>query len=253
MHVGKATVNHSFPLRSFQLKKSLWLLFLAIGTLTIAACSRSLPPLRYRLTVYVDTPSGIRSGSSVIELRPFLSPSFPGPEAGGVRYSVRGEATPVRLPNDNYLFATMRWDKAPELFLEMLIDSYIQMPRQGAEFELNRDKITSDQIEQISRTKAVKNVDPTLYPVFCYFKDIDNPNTIVVVPSRQFILGGNIIKVKNITVQITDDPINNVIEKIIPWLKYSHDGYFDPEIRKPGISGVASNRMLEPMHFKRGG
>lgn len=41
---------------------------LALGTLALAGCGDPTPTYRYRLTVEVNTPEGLRTGSSVIEV-----------------------------------------------------------------------------------------------------------------------------------------------------------------------------------------
>ena len=62
------------------------------------------PAYRYRLTVEVETPEGLRIGSSVIEVETSES-SFP---HSTVNHRVRGEAVAVNLPSGKTLFALLR-------------------------------------------------------------------------------------------------------------------------------------------------
>ena len=67
----------------------------AAALLLVPACGEQLPTYRYRMTVEVETPEGLRTGSSVIEVRTRQGPGFPGPEAAGIATDVRGEAVAV--------------------------------------------------------------------------------------------------------------------------------------------------------------
>ena len=63
-------------------------------------------PIRYRLTATVETPEGLRSGSSVIEVTEGMS-RMSGAFAGS-GYSIKGEAAAVDLPGGQVLFVLMR-------------------------------------------------------------------------------------------------------------------------------------------------
>src|SRR5258707_8743277 len=58
---------------------------------------------RFRLTIEVDTPNGIKSGSSVIQTWFYESGNWGPVEAGGVRTKARGEAVYVDLGHDWYV------------------------------------------------------------------------------------------------------------------------------------------------------
>src|SRR5207253_11489286 len=68
----------------------------------LLACGGESVTYRYRMTVYVDTPAGPRSGSSVIEV--VYSPPV---LMGHSQSDVRGEAVAVDLPGGT-LFALLR-------------------------------------------------------------------------------------------------------------------------------------------------
>lgn len=73
----------------------------------IAGCGDRLPTYRYRLTVEVETPEGLRIGSSVIEVRTHKGAAFPGPEAATAQVQVRGEAVAVDLGYRGVVFALL--------------------------------------------------------------------------------------------------------------------------------------------------
>ena len=89
-----------------------------LGTAAIAAlgaCSPFYPSatIRYRMTVEVETPEGLKTGSSVIETTIQSGPRMG--DAGGVSYQYRGEAVAVDLPGGNTLFALMTGGVLPVL------------------------------------------------------------------------------------------------------------------------------------------
>lgn len=82
---------------------------LAAGaTVLLGGCWRPSETLRYRLTIEVETPQGVRSGSSVIEVRGVRNPDWVNIEGRGTRASFRGEAVAVDLPHGKTLFALLR-------------------------------------------------------------------------------------------------------------------------------------------------
>ena len=84
--------------------------FVALGlALALTSCGYRSEEFRYRMTVEVDTPQGLRTASSVIE----VEVSDPGPNSlpeAGINTKVRGEAVAVDLPGGKVLFALLRSD-----------------------------------------------------------------------------------------------------------------------------------------------
>ena len=75
-------------------------------TLGLSGCTKA-DSYRYRLTVEVDTPQGLRTGSSVIEVGFLKIPDWL-PNGGGVSIKYRGEAVAVDLPDGQIVFAPFR-------------------------------------------------------------------------------------------------------------------------------------------------
>src|SRR6218665_2890440 len=78
-------------------------------TVTMAACAGacgfSNEKIRYKMTVTVETPEGIKTGSAVREAGRYTEPSIL-PDQGGVFYRViGGEAVVVDLAERGVLFA----------------------------------------------------------------------------------------------------------------------------------------------------
>ena len=78
--------------------------------LAVAGCSLTdqTPAYRYRLTVEVDTPDGVKTGSSVSEVDTEVAGGYSIPTPGRVTNRVRGEAVTVDLGEGRVLFALLR-------------------------------------------------------------------------------------------------------------------------------------------------
>jgi hypothetical protein len=73
--------------------------------LAVGACGEILPEkYRFRLTVEVVTPQGVRQGSNVYEI--WANPSIPGSQRR--IWGESGEAVAVDLPNGKTLFALLK-------------------------------------------------------------------------------------------------------------------------------------------------
>lgn len=76
------------------------LLYLALGKVVLRDSQ-----LRYELTIEVETPAGIRRGSSIIEARIRRTAPFWGDN--GIHFQLRGEAPAVELPDGRVVFALL--------------------------------------------------------------------------------------------------------------------------------------------------
>ena len=78
--------------------------------LALGSCGYRQESLHYRLTVEVETPEGVKTGSSVIgvDLSDTGKSAWLPPEALGVTAELRGEAVAVDLPGGQVLFALLR-------------------------------------------------------------------------------------------------------------------------------------------------
>ena len=90
--------------------KAAWLAIALMEVSVLAACgfADDTPTYRYRLTVEVETPEGLRTGSSVIEVQTDVASKLSISTPGQVRTRVRGESVAVDLPGGKTLFALLR-------------------------------------------------------------------------------------------------------------------------------------------------
>ncbi|MFT4025920.1 MAG: hypothetical protein QM676_03845 [Novosphingobium sp.] len=165
---------------------------------------------RYKMTVEVETPDGPRTGSSVIEVRTHESPAFPGPEAGGERSRVRGEAVAVDLPAGT-LFALLQAEngRGAEIYAWALLP---EPPTKGATPEDRRANLNA--LRSVAGRAELQRAN---YPMLVTFRDLSDPTTVETVnPADLNTSFGPGYVLHRITVQMTDEPVTTAIERWLP-------------------------------------
>ncbi len=105
----------------------------------------SLPTYRYRLTVEVDTPKGLKSGSGVVEVHTTEQGSWNIDSPGLISTEVYGEAVAVDLPSGSTLFAV-----EPNRWGSFLVHAY--------EATVPPTEITGDMHKRLKRALAYRDV-----------------------------------------------------------------------------------------------
>ncbi|MEL7319855.1 MAG: hypothetical protein AAFN04_14585, partial [Pseudomonadota bacterium] len=106
-----------------------------LAALLLGSCGLAddkAPDYRYRLTVEVDTPEGLKMGSSVIEVKQTLMRPGSSPRSRGVSRKVRGEAVAVDLPGGKTLYALLRSDNNVDWASHVYL--YLAPPSTDTEF-----------------------------------------------------------------------------------------------------------------------
>ena len=198
---------------------------LALASLALAACG--LVPARttihYRLTVEVETPEGLRSGSSVIEVR--ISETgedyWANPEARGQSAKLRGEAVAVELPDGRVLFALLR--------SEDMVDAAAWWPfRIAANPCITGEYSAIRNAEEMQRSGASGELPWGSYPMLVTFGDLADPTSVELVdPDDLAATFGEGVRLKRVTVEFTDDLVTNEIEKTLPWIGAFRGRHFD--------------------------
>lgn len=223
-------------------------LSLCVG-ISVGACEPSIPTYRYRLTVEVDTPAGLRSGSSVIEVHTSdQGKGFPGPEAGGIRHGFRGEAVVVDL-GKNTLFVPLVSSSRDSGWasIVMFLVTPASLPPAGSdpfrrrfdEMLKYRGKIDLLQSDPLEMNKSLRSI----YPLMVYFKNINDPSSVEEFDRNNFSeVFGNGYRLKKITVQITDEPVTfGKVRNHLRWIDTFGRGYFDP--KQSNVNGKISGSL----------
>jgi hypothetical protein len=218
----------------------------AIGAATVAAlvasgCTERSLPYHYKLTVEVETPEGLRSGSSVMAVR--MPNYLKGTEAlGGSGPSARGEAVAVDLPNGKVLFALLPSDADVDWAGTVHMKSTGRKQDDFPDKKKFRERLRNSR-ETFPVTRWVEQwggekVDN--YPIMVTFEDIKDPKSVKRVNPDDLVASfGAGYKLKAITVLGTDQPVTTGLEKRLGWLSKYPEPRLDPDYKgskKPNLA-----------------
>lgn len=181
---------------------------------------------RYKMTVEVETPEGIVSGSAVRQMGNDLhgSPLSQNGNPG----DVSGEAVVVDLGERGVLFALISHRSDIEFY-----DAFREIWPHGGS--------TPEAIKFYANlpvgTKGV--LPPQVGPKLVTFTDMNDPTSVILAQvwerkgrggfylaeDRMEALFGEGVKLKGITLEITDEPVTWGIEKLLHWLGDVGGGY----------------------------
>lgn len=238
-------------------------------SLSMAACAsaggrEALPEdagFRYKMTIAVETPEGLRTGSAVrqVVIRSGLSP-LPESQAS-VR--VKGEAVVVDLGSRGVLFGLLSGyflgsDHASDL------PGYVYFPKGGW---LSADG--NRRMKEIEKGNPVE-LPPKWYPKLVRFKDASDPKTVEMLlevkpcegqpaaqKDRQYCVYndrfeeafGEGVRLKSISIEMTDEPVTEVIYTVIPPIENVKDKYLDGQFLG---GGPELSNILHVGDFRKG-
>lgn len=187
---------------------------IVLGALMLlSACGTRTETFRYRMTVEVETPQGLRTGSSVIEVE-LSDPGNGGLPEGGASAKARGEAVAVVLPGGKLLVALLRTPNK--------IDGAVSYP-----FDALKPHRYRGEYAIIERTKDLKRrrkpgeLPKEAYPLFVTFDDPANPRSAAeVVPDNLPASFGEGARLRRVIVQITGDAVQFELRDRLPWLAH---------------------------------
>ncbi len=191
---------------------------------------------RYKMTVVVETPEGLKTGSAVrevtvhggLKLTPEMLPLI----------EVKGEAVVVDLGKRGVLFMLVNGDYGADILFKLF----------SGKHKAGKVTLTPDQ-----------------YPNFARFRNLNDPKTIENVratgdkrtdkirkadPRRPIVdfkdAFGEGVSLKDVTIEITSEPVTWGVQKYLPWLKDIY-GYISG---KP-ISGQEWYERVDSGDFQR--
>ena len=232
------TANRS---RSMITRRTIIGLLASTGALGLAGCGGGIDKtIRYRLKLDIETPEGLRSGASVIEVRfsesnGYLTP----PEARGSRWSIKGEAVVVDLGSHGLLFGLLKGDPlakgsgippaAPDAAYFFTKTFHAAMP----------GDVNPQRFDEWAAHKGALDMQPIDRPMLVRFRDIADPKTVERVdPENLAASFGPGVKFSHATIEIVDDAVTTGIEKRLGWLG---------EYPEPSLAPV-SDPFRDPAH-----
>ena len=161
--------------------------------------------LRYKIIIEADTPSGIKTGFSVIETDM---------NKMGFTY---GQAPYVDLGNGRYVFALLDNQFGTKPMYQIALD-VLRYPE--LQPRLNTEKHLFVQAKHSNPTGVVRRED---YPMLVTFDDINDPKTV-----REVDPGS----VQRITFQVVDqdEPLTVGLEEKLLWLQSDKDGPLERQL-----------------------
>lgn len=236
----------------------------AVIALALAGCGRT-ESYRYKLTMAVNTPDGVKRASSVVDVV-LWGVSIP---ERGIMRKLDGEALyvdlgPGRRPlialltsylhptrdagrNNAEFIKSIRWSRDFGPSDMLLSDLYGAPPKRDLGGAPSWDRwpgnsYTDDYMNNVRRIARMRGPHPITandLPDLVTFDDIDDPKTVVLVDPNdlQATLGGGITW-NEITIEMTDEPITNGLVTKLPWLRAS----FEKNLRLDGASAPFQTR-----------
>jgi len=199
--------------------------------LALGGCGlvKNYAPFRYRLTVEVDTPLGLRTGSSVIE----VTAGEVGTTLGGASAEARGEAVAVAIAPGQTLFVLLG-SEASSAWAAGIMSGVTPKPDDPS---ISPDNRFGAHIEAVRANRKLNTVprwfppvrgigEPvTGYPIMVRFRDVRDPASVEQVnPDDLAASFGPGVTLRRITVQLTDDPVTTGIEKRLRWVPTQNFG-----------------------------
>jgi hypothetical protein len=176
---------------------------LVLAALLLSGCDGGSVTYRYRMTVYVDTPAGPRSGSSVIEV--VSSPPAP---MGSYQDDVRGEAVAVDLPAGT-LFAMLKSPNSESAAGHYAPHAHAAALPDGSDWRAR--------LETLKRQTAPAALPAEYLPTFIRFRDPADPRTAEALDPANLAAGfGSGVRLNRVVIQITEDPVTSTIESRLP-------------------------------------
>lgn len=173
--------------------------------------------LRAKITIDVETPEGLKTGSSVHEVVFSLEPcplcNTSGPK---FRRHVRGEAVAVDLGERGTLFALLNGgggnypeaDPVTPFILEKLFGLKEDKDWRGAEA-----------VRVLGRASGQADIPQNLLPFMVRFRDINDPKTVERIdPANLAASFGPGVKLNKAMIEITRDSVTTRIGKRLTWL-----------------------------------
>ena len=200
---------------------------------------------RYKMTVRVETPEGIKSGAAVREVRVRTGIDFPD-RGSGTAIGARGEAVVVDMGKRGVMFGLMRSSRSVDYAYSIFFKKFsLPGKRNGAE------SATPEGVRYYNGLKSGKaGLSSEEYPEFVRFRDMKDPKSVELVdPNDLESSFGEGVKLLDVEIAITDEPVTRGIEAWLGWLPSHRKGYLDGQFAG---GGPELSNILHSGDFQRG-
>jgi hypothetical protein len=206
-----------------KIPKTVWVILGLIVTVYVAwHIAYPSGTWRYKMTVAVETPEGIKTGSAVREVSAYTMPRIL-PEACTVCMGLaKGEAVVVDLGKRGVLFALLHGPEGVDYGYDIVQSAFpfVTPPSQPEAFVRHYRSLKTGPVVMTQG----------LYPMFVRFRDPKDPKTLENViefedaskvwPPRYAIkkdhmeeMFGQGVTLKDVSIEMTDEPVTHLIKK----------------------------------------
>ena len=179
---------------------------------------------RYRLTLEIETPEGIKTGSGVFQCNTTSSEDSPFKGFRGAGGRLTGEAISVDLGTRGLLFVLLsKSDKSTAniyaLELPVILTNRAGLASDGRLAKPKRYEFFTDYMREVAAVPGKLDVAPDELPTLVRFTNIDDPKSVEKVdPANLAAFFGPGVSWRSITIEITGDPVTTGIEKRLVWV-----------------------------------
>jgi hypothetical protein len=189
------------------------------GALLLSGCG-STEKFRYKMTVEVDTPQGVKTGFAVREMRYRANGGFMFGE-GRPQLQLMGEAVAVDVAPGKTLFALLTGQ-----------DGYVDYAGNGVSTifrVMDSDGGQKGGPHEIwPKAPVIREPITDPVPMLVSFRDIKDPTSVErLAPDALDKAFGPGVRLKRITVQATDDDVTVGIGVRLSWLKFYYNRQLD--------------------------
>lgn len=225
----------------------------AIVTLFVYGLIFPSDKLRQKIIVEVETPYGLRTGSSVVETRVEEGKSWG--DSSGTSFYLKGEAVAVDLPGNKTIFALLRvvamGDPATyqaSLIMDALHAGVVSTPPiMIGKLDLMQARAAA------SAAKIRLDLPVRLYPTLVRFRDVTDPLSVELVSELEGMTNetDSTIRIRRITVEVTHEAVTNTILSILPWLARALDNSLDNRDATPTPTPTLA-QLIRQTDFRKG-
>ena len=227
-------------------RSALALLFSGVASLGLVGCG-SIKRIRYKMTVEVETPDGLKSGSAVREVSFSTPSSLPSIGEGRPHWRLKGEAVAVELSGGRTLFALLTSAGNDGDYAKRIpADQMDWLTESG----LRRGAVELWPNVPLKPRHGSASI-PSYLPMLVTFRDIADPKSVEEVdPNNLEAHFGAGVRLKRIAVQTTNDAVTKAIESKLGWLGEYPEPRLDHEYR--GSANPNLSQKLSHGAFRQG-
>jgi hypothetical protein len=196
-----------------------------------------LPTYRYELTVEVDTPNGVRSGTTVLEVRTRKALKLlPDMTSHDVR--LIGEAVVVHMPDGQNLYATLRNERGNDL--TDLAETVLISPSM-------RNLPLGERLSLLSQPGREAIVPRAEYPLLARFRIRNDPRSIESIdPDNLVAAFGPGVHLRRIFLRTTTSAPTFTMADPEGWLDVGWVVYVRPKQREPYSFSFSARDLRRP-------